>query len=600
MLAKAVEEEHHRLIRSSLGALRQLLNTFRFAVGRSGSAEAALLGERHMSETWEDGLLLRTLLLVIQKNPSRETAFDAFRIIRLGVNSGSITTMGGYTQSSFSRFAACVSAEALESLLYLAGSVPEYQSGTAVESCWTLSFISQSFALGPADVAARLVALPIFWPLLLTMVSYDDNTVARQAYAEEENSSGKLRRPKLAESATHSACELIALTLTHAPASKLPKYIPPVLLADLCSSLSLAPTDPAVADAIIALLSVKPEVVCEALKFDLKLDLVRTLCSTVATQPNCMRALRAIAGSAGSAAAPIISALLPAQLRATLAFGAAPASAAALEELESKRLKRVRLAQRAEDTATDEEVRAEAMSASLPLWKAAQAAGTGRARIALARANAMLRAAELRRSRSMRNTETKQVVSRFGHFIIALAGEEGSLRTTDGFHFTIGMHHTTGAPELVVLADIPNVPAQMQCFVSASVIKAAASLLIAEICAGEEDERIIAARICSREAGWEVADSQIGVFSSTQHMGMPALQTNSVSLMSPELCAAASAVVWRFVPARRALTTFTNPAAAWCGKSGAANGRFSSVFYGALETPVAGNAFFFCRGHCSL
>jgi hypothetical protein len=173
------------------------------------------------------------------------------------------------------------------------------------------------------------------------------------------------------------------------------------LLAALCDNLAQAPTDHCVASAIVALLAALPGTLAEAFKFDLTPTRVRKL-GALASTPPVASVLRALA--APPASAPLVAALLPSALRPA---GVTPVAEAAIAKVDEARELRQRQAYRATDENTAAEDDAGYAAATLPLWRAAQSARTGRARIALARASTMLRACELRRKRAVDSTITQ-------------------------------------------------------------------------------------------------------------------------------------------------------------------------------------------------
>jgi hypothetical protein len=311
---------------------------------------------------------------------------------------------------------------------------------------------------------------------------------------------------------------------------------------------------------------------------DLKLDKLRQLCSLAAAHAAVCGAVRALGAPAD--AAPLVAALLPAAQRAP---GVRPAAAAALEALDEARMKRERRAFTAAQVTTEEQDTAAALATPLPLWRAAQAASTGRARVALARANAMLRSLQLRRARGDAATLNAQASVAHGYAAVFMQPAADAARAAPGdFAFTVGLHHIIGAPELVVVADMPGVASELQLRIAGYVLQGAADALVAAVCAGEQDEREVAAQLC-RGGAFELPDAQAGVFTATAARGPGLLRDASGggAPLSAEACAAAAAaVVWRFVPRAEALRAHGNRTEPWCSRAGAAQGRARTTYYG--------------------
>jgi len=111
VLLAAEAESHQRLIKASLSAIRAVINAGLFAntVGR-GASQAAMTAA--VAELYpRDGSGCALLMRIVEKNPSREVAYAAFRIPRLTL-SGT-----GWTPA----LAPCTEPAALEALLILGG-----------------------------------------------------------------------------------------------------------------------------------------------------------------------------------------------------------------------------------------------------------------------------------------------------------------------------------------------------------------------------------------------------------------------------------------------------------------------------------------------
>jgi hypothetical protein len=234
----------------------QVLNTGTIAAtvrGRVG-ADAALVHACCAAAPVE------VLLRVIARNPAREVALSALRVIRIA------HAFSGWTPS----LEACASREALKALLMLSAGVIKPNVASCSDHFFPMQIIAAAlmFSVARADVARRLASIRSFWPLSLAGLLRGDNTTAMQAWAVEQ----RFLRPQLQSSVAHNAAMLVALTLSHVPEAAPEASLAAPLLAALCASLASAPSDNAAADAIARLVAARPGVVSEALKFDLKLD----------------------------------------------------------------------------------------------------------------------------------------------------------------------------------------------------------------------------------------------------------------------------------------------------------------------------------------
>jgi len=445
---------------------------------------------------------------------------------------------------------------------------------------WPLEFIVAAVSSSPAVAASRLGSLPLFWPLLHALFLKADNSLGQQQFAMERLASNDLvARPQLQASVTSAAARLAALVIRHGDAAaQPPKVMTPVLLAACCENLTSSPNDTSVADLVAALVAARPDVVAEALKFDLKTSRLRQLASIATANAPLAAALRALASPRDTA--PLIAALMPIALRPA---GVTPASPAALSSLDAERERRERAAYRAAEATTAEEDDAEATAAPLPLWRAAQAARTGRARIAFARASTVLRACELRRKRSDMSFAHAITSSSYGVVNVIMPASGTGAETDKGVAFTLGLHHVlAGGPELVVLADLPDMSPDLQHLLMQFIIGEAGYALTKAIsCPSDEgDERETAARLCRRD--FLLPDVQCGIFAPRMDRGVrcPSLLRDNGAVQLPDaLCReAGNALPWRFIPRDEALRVYAGRT--WCGGSGALLGRATTGFYG--------------------
>jgi hypothetical protein len=508
-----------------------------------------------------------TLLRVVTHNPSRRVALTALRVIRNAIK------YAGWTPP----MEACASREALKALLMLSGGVIRSHAVICGDTVWPLHVIQAALSASVArvDVARRLASIRAFWPLVLAGLARGDNSTAMQAWKAEQ----RMPCEQLPSSVAHVTALLVGYVLAHAPeAAPDAATLGAPLLAALCTSLAAAPEDDATASAIAYLVAAAPGVVSLALKFDLKLDKLRQLCSAAASSGDVARAVRALGTPAD--VAPIVAALLPPALRA---HGVAPEPPAALAALDAARVKRERRAHITADVTTAAQDASAALAAPLPLWRAALAAPTGRARIALARANVIMRTLQLRRSRGEEAMRRAHASVRYGCASISLASQAAVVASasTSDFALTVGLHHIVGAPELVVLADLRGVSPALQTVLACAVLERAGEALVADVCAGERDERVVAAALCRDAAPLELRDARIGVFSATKQHGPPLLLDPGLSVpLSAATCAAAAdAVLWRFLPRADALRAYGGATARWCGREGAATGRVRTSYY---------------------
>ena len=470
----------------------------------------------------------------------------------------------------------CLRPDALEAVLYLGGAVVDARAqGVNSEMLWSVQWFNEVAASDVAAVCGALGAMPAFWSMLLVHVHKADNTVGMQQWAAEQ-ATRQWTVPRLEASISRAATQLMGLMLRHGPpAAHPPRVMMAPLLVALCDSLTRSPNDDGAAQAIAALVATHPEVVSEALKFDLSTAKLRQLAS-LSSQPHVALALRALATPPD--AAPLVAAVLPRVLHPA---GVTPASSAELAALDAAREKRERVAHSANQTTTAAQDEAEVLAAARPLWAAVQAATTGRARVTLARANAMLRSCELRRRRSEYHLSMSRSAADVGHFIVHLSSP-GTGNTEDEFSFTLGLNHIFGAPELLVIGDLPDMNTHLQSLLCTHVIRAAAARVIKAVAAGSEDERVVAARLLSRS--YELPDKQCGIFASMTEEGFTApglCRSNNVVQLPELLCReVGDALTWRFLPMAEALAAYGGPTRGWCGECGASRGRATTVFYG--------------------
>lgn len=598
VLLAAEGEGHQRLIKSSLEAIRAVLNSgFIASVGRGDPGAQAVMSVAVGELYPPDGSGCALLLRIVEKNPSREVAFAAFRIARL-------THMRlGWTAA----LAPCTEPAALEALLILGGSFidPRCASDAALlmgtaclpascaprrmspscEMLWPLQFIITALACNRSMVASRLGALPLFWPLLHAQFLKADNTLGQQQIAMERLARNDLlARPQLDASVTSAAALLAALVIRHGDAAaQPPKAMAPVILAACCANLTASPNDTNVAELVTALVAARPDIVAEALKFDLKTSLLRQMASISNANAPVAAALRALASPPDTA--PLMAALMPMALRPA---GVTPASPAAVSSLDTERERRERVAYRTAEATTAAEDDAEAAAAPLPLWRAAQAASTGRGRIALARASTVLRACELRRKRSemfVAHALTSATTAIQNVIMAPPGARPGAPADPTGFVFTLGLQHILGGPELAVLADLPDMSVDLQNLMIQFIITEAGYAVTKAISCPKDDgdEREAAARLCRREL--VLPDAQCGIFASRMELGFmcPSLLRSNGAVQLPEaLCReAGQAMVWRFLPREEALRAYAGRT--WCGGSGVLAGRATSVYYADQE-----------------
>jgi hypothetical protein len=513
-----------------------------------------------------------TLLRVVERAPARDVAFSALRAIRV------MHDFAGWTPP----MEACADHAALNAILMLSAGVLKPHVACCADTLWPLQILVATLACSAARTRAarRLAAIPAFWPLALAGLQRADNAAAE----------GR----SLYSSVAHASAALLALTLAHAPeAAPEVATLGAPLLAALCASLAAAPADFGAADAIANLVAAAPGTVCEALKFDLQLATLRALCRTAASSGIVAGAVLALGAPAD--AAPIVAALLPRELRAHLG-DAAPAAAAALNALDAARVKRERRAYIAAEVTSAAEDAAAALAAPLPLWRAAQAAPTGRARIALARANATLRALQLRRTRGETATHNAKATVTNGYIAISMHAPPPEYATdvpTGDFAFTVGMHHILGAPELVVLSDLGgDVSAAQSMRIAGRLICGAAGALMAAVCAGEEDERAVGAALCDTADALELPDARIGVFTKSDDDGDDGDDDDE------ELLSLGPGLVWRFVPLGAAVLSYGAQGAGSC--FAATCGRVRATYYADVAGIVPPEAFTLPTLVCSL
>ena len=146
----------------------------------------------------------------------------------------------------------------------------------------------------------------------------------------------------------------------------------------------------------------------------------------------------------------------------------------------------------------------------------------------------------------------------------------------------LGLHHIFGGPELVVVCDLPDFSQHLQSLIGTRIIQEAAYQVTKAITAGDEDERVVAARLCARE--YVLPDARCGVFSTRMEQGyeVPGLCRGNSVVQLPELMCreVGAAITWRFLPRPEAERTYGGPNRGWCSRSGATVGRATTVFYG--------------------
>ena len=544
-----------------------MLNCGTTANAAAGGAHTAVINACLQQLFPSDGSGCALLLRVVQSHPARDVAFSAFRIPRL-----ILMMAGGWSPL----LAGCADVTALEAVLHLGGGFIDPRMSPSCEMLWPLQFLMSVLASDHKVVATRLGGIPSFWPLMLAQLLKADNTVGHQHYADEQRAGrGVMARPQLELSVTSGAARLGALVLRHGAASAHPpRALAAPLLAALCDSLSQSMSDGAVAECISALCAARPEVVAESLKFDLTVEKLRQL-SSIASSAAVATALRALA--APPDVAPLFAALMPANLRPA---GVVPATMAQLSALDAEREKRERLAHNAAEVTTGVQDDAEAVASLLPLWRAAQAAKTGRARIALARASAMLRACELRRKRPESGIVNSRQSAAMGLHNVSLVG---SSNPQGDFAFTLGRHHVLGGPELALLMDLPDLNPEMQSIIANRVMLqagyAVTKLILGQ---GDEDERLVASKLCRHDL--TLPDSEVGIFATVMDAGYPSpglLRIDGALQLPDALCREVNAAMtWRFVPSGDAPRTYGGPSRAWCAPgSGAISGRVACMYY---------------------
>jgi hypothetical protein len=310
-------------------------------------------------------------------------------------------------------------------------------------------------------------------------------------------------------------------------------------------------------------------------------------------QANCMLRVRLVACLASSSRpaavikgllAPLVLAkavemqpalFVPEPPRCTLS-SATPLSASAVRDLEERHRKQQRALLKADDDAdaaypTDEE--AAAAVAERPLLAASRADGlTERERTALARAHAVeCHEAYLSRHTAIRLNEWQQ---------IALTGVMNLIISDSPFPFayTAGLHYMLRGPEMLIVADVADVPA------------AVLSLLASRLCwrAGKYELDAVSEIGAPHDGALQLIT---GMQLSERDTQIIPLAFKKLGCAVPEAVAAAAAqIVWRFVPLAQHLVTVllhdpADDAARAAAESnmicieGAVNGRMRSVFY---------------------